>query len=717
MATTITRRGLSSLRLPPFKLERHFAKYEHIPNLTHLCASDTESLTVRDALKNYADPEVREMWINMSLEYTDVKGHPVLLRELANMYDHYAAASSTTTTTTPPPPLNPLAHLQELAPQEGILLGSLALNCDSSHRVVVTSPGYQSLHQVAASSGAKISHWTPRDDKHGGVQFHVDDLRALVRDSHEPVRAVFVNFPHNPTGCLPTKNEWDDIIEVADNSGAFLFSDEMYHGLEMDTTDQLIPAVSAYPERGISLGGLSKSMGMPGARIGWLACRNEEFMERIASLRDYTTICSSAPSQLLGILALRAREQLQARAREHVAVGRAAVANVMEEFHDDFSWGLVGPKAGPMGWIELRGSASGKNVSSVEYCHSLVEEEGIMLLPSNVYECGGDRHFRIGFGRRDTCEIVERWYETLLDSNHPSTMLLRGESERRRSGSGGSRSGESGEYGVSRRGYCTTTTARGRGKKRNLKSSQSSESLDITASSETDNQNNATNICPTSLEDLLQVIEPTRKQAFRNSSSSSSSGWNNGDTSNDKEDHVDLGHGKHKGRRKRDRLKDSAPLPENERGRMRTVSQAKHATAFNEAIILLFAQGRVKLDGFDPSYLDILEIDISPDGRNATIRWDVTEIPMTKIQLSTLQNSLDRASYKIRTTITSAKRMRVAPRLEWRHDRKRVAAIMNLDNIFELAEKDMGKYSEQVIQEWEMEEVLKDLEMFITLFC
>ena len=420
-----TRRRLFNT-FPAFKLERHFAKYEHLHPITHLCASDTESITVRDALRHYADPEVRKLWIDMDLAYTEVKGHPLLLQELASFYNSYADPHL--------PPLHSEQHVQELAPQEGILLGTLALNCDAASRIIVTSPGYQSLHQIAATNGAQISHWTPRYDPDGGTRFHVDDLHQLASASPEPLRAVVVNFPHNPTGCLPTALEWGSIIAIAKEHDAFLFSDEMYHGLEQSPEQCLTPAVTAYPEKGISLGGVSKSMGMPGARVGWIACRNVEYMQEIASLRDYTTICSSAPSQLLGLLALRAREQLQQRARTFTEQGRMCVARVIQEHQHLFKWGRHGPQAGPMGWVQVN-----EGVSASDYCHALIESTGIMLLPSNVYECGGDQCFRIGFGRSDTNEVVAVWEQTLMDRQHPATRVLYGD--------GGGGGGESTGFG------------------------------------------------------------------------------------------------------------------------------------------------------------------------------------------------------------------------------------------------------------------------------
>ena len=112
----------------------------------------------------------------------------------------------------------------------------------------------------------------PNRDEPGSLRFDPADLAKLVRPN---TRLIVVNFPHNPTGFLPTHAEWEAVVATARGCGAFLFADEMYRYIELDAADRLTPAADAY-ERGVSLGGLSKNVGMPGLRIGWVACRDKQ---------------------------------------------------------------------------------------------------------------------------------------------------------------------------------------------------------------------------------------------------------------------------------------------------------------------------------------------------------------------------------------------------------------------------------------------------------
>ncbi len=71
----------------------------------------------------------------------------------------------------------------------------------------------------------------------------------------------------------------------------------MYRGLEHDESAKLPTAADSY-ELGISLCGKSKAFSMPGLRIGWVAAQDTKLLEQIMQLKDYTTICSSAPSEV-----------------------------------------------------------------------------------------------------------------------------------------------------------------------------------------------------------------------------------------------------------------------------------------------------------------------------------------------------------------------------------------------------------------------------------
>ena len=408
-------------QLAPFHLERYFARYEF--SAEHLmCCSDIEAMTVPELLA-LADADSARRWAELSLGYTESWGLPALREAVADLYA----------------PVIEARHTIVLAPEEGIYLAMRALLRAGDH-VVVTAPCYQSLAEVARAVGCEVSFWRPsrragRPHAHGSngqLHFDVAELRRLVRPN---TKLVTVNFPHNPTGCLPTRPEWKAIVDVArgcGGDGAYLFSDEMYRlvekcaaaeGGKLDGCDARLPSACELYEKAVVLAGMSKVFACPGLRVGWLASRCAKLLQRVLELKDFTTICPSAPSEVLALMALRAREPVLARNRAIVRENMALAVAFFARHADKFSF--EPPTAGPIGLPKLvapiacewdehgRPLPGGRcTASSLEYCEALVERHGIMLLPATVMDYG-DEHFRIGLGRRNFGDVLGRWEKTL----------------------------------------------------------------------------------------------------------------------------------------------------------------------------------------------------------------------------------------------------------------------------------------------------------------
>ena len=396
--------------LPPFKLERFFAKYEfHVKHL--VCCSDSEPLKLSELLQ-HADAAPLERWNSLSLGYTESMGLPELREEILKL--HYASNFS--------PKLTP-ANILLAAPQEAIFLTMQSL-ISPGDRIVCMHPAYQSLYQVAISLGATVDMWRPRIDvnrQNCCSTFHLDDLAALVE--HQNVKLVVVNVPHNPTGWMPTQAEWIRIRDICQTStflsdggsssgGAYLFADEMYRGLELDAEDKLeLSGVEFMPVgRGISLGGLSKSVGLPGLRLGWLVSTDIELIQCAAALKDYTTICAAAPSEILGLMAIRAWDTLVARQMEVIRCN----LELLEEY-------AVGKWKGIMQWRAPRAGTVAypffklpQGMSVDTFCTTLAEKYGVLLMPGTVYDDPdaeqveqGLGRVRIGYGRRNLPEALE----------------------------------------------------------------------------------------------------------------------------------------------------------------------------------------------------------------------------------------------------------------------------------------------------------------------
>lgn len=360
------------MKIPPFALERFFARYEFSARYL-LSSSDCDGLAMSEVL-GWADDELRALWDGMKLGYTESPGHPLLRAEVARLYDR----------------VDP-AEVVAFVPEEGIFAAMHCLLAPGDH-VVCVSPAYQSLFQVADSLGCTLSSWDAREEE--GWRFDLADLAALVQPD---TRLIVVNFPHNPTGSLPTREEFAKIVRIASACGAYLFSDEMYRLLEQDPNDRLPSGAEVY-ERAVVLSGMSKTFGMAGARVGWLVTHDERLRARLLGFKDYLTICGSAPSELLAVMALRSRKRIVERHVERIRRNIAALGEFTAARPGLLA--VTPPRAGSVCFPHLM-----EEPSAMEFAERVVREAGIMIVPSGLFGYG-DRHIRLGLGREDFPQVL-----------------------------------------------------------------------------------------------------------------------------------------------------------------------------------------------------------------------------------------------------------------------------------------------------------------------
>jgi len=366
------------MRIADFALERYFARWEFAVEHV-LGASDVEGWSMAE-LVALADDETRPMWDGLRLGYTESTGHPKLRAEIARLYEGLEADD-----------------VLVFAGAEEAVFCLFSASVEAGEHVIVTWPGYQSLYEVARAAGAHVSLHALREEDGWSL-----DVERLIRSFRPETRMVVVNVPHNPTGMLPSEADWRRLAAACAAARIRLVADEVYRFLEHDGASTL-PAGADLDERAISIGVMSKSFAMPGLRIGWLATRDRAVLDRCARMKDYTTICSSAPSEVLALIGLRAREQVLARSREIVAANLATLDGFFERRADALRW--VRPRGGSIGFPRLvPGGPAGS--SADRFAAGLVEKTGVLLLPSSTFGFG-DSHFRIGLGRADLPEAIE----------------------------------------------------------------------------------------------------------------------------------------------------------------------------------------------------------------------------------------------------------------------------------------------------------------------
>lgn len=357
-----------------FELEVYFSKWEFKAK-HHMTASDIESMSVKQLL-TMASAEERAEFEELWLGYTETWGAPKLIREISSTYTHMKAENI----------------LCLAGAGEGIYAVSKCLLSPADHAIVPT-PNYQSSETIPLSI-CEVTGVPLRaiDSVKGGWQLDIDEVKKAIRPN---TKLISINFPHNPTGALITQETVDELILLCRHYGIYILSDEVYRGVELNQDDQM-PQIADVYEKGISLNVMSKAYGLPGLRVGWIATQDRDILQRVERYKHFLSICNSAPSEFLSLIALKNRETILARNKTLMRENLSLLEPLFSEYSELIEWQR--PMGGCVAFPRYIGPGGVE-----KFCKSLLEEKGVLLLPSSIYQSEltttpNDR-FRIGFGR------------------------------------------------------------------------------------------------------------------------------------------------------------------------------------------------------------------------------------------------------------------------------------------------------------------------------
>ena len=369
------------MKIPDFETERFFTRYE-FSTPWQLCNSDCESMTLAELLDLAGDS--LEAFGRERLIYTETQGSLELREAIAAGHEQATADDVVVLGT----------------PVEGIYLAARAL-LEPGDEVIVLKPAYDALvnvfEHVVGKDRVKAWHFHAGP---AGWELDLDELDRLLSPS---TRLVVVNFPHNPTGYLPSPDMQARLVRRLDDSNTWLFYDEMYYGLVHEGTPAIPPAADL-SARCLTLSGLSKTHGLPGLRCGWLIVRDAALRGEILNWKFYTSICPPVPTEYLARAALRVQDRLRDRSLERIARNLDVADAFFARWPDRFRWRR--PLAGSTALV-------GFDVPSVDALAArLARKEGILIQSARMLG-GDDRHMRIGLGRADFPKALARFEDWL----------------------------------------------------------------------------------------------------------------------------------------------------------------------------------------------------------------------------------------------------------------------------------------------------------------
>ena len=354
------------MRIEPFELERLQSKWEHRVKY-NISESGVHPLSVKDLLRERDAEEL----VSLCLGYAQTNG-PEPLRERISL-------------------LYPGAGIENILVTNGSAEANFIATwstLDTGDELVYMLPNYMQISGIANAFGASVKPFHLREDLAWAPD--LDQLKKLVTPR---TKMIAVCNPNNPTGAVLSEDMMIEIINLASKVKAWILSDEVYRGAELD--GKRTPTFWGRYDKVLVIGGLSKAFGLPGLRIGWIVGPTD-FAEAAWAYHDYCTITASTISFYLAHLALEPdmREKILSRGRGVVNENLRLLQEWISKHDNLFS--LVPPKAGAMAFAHYN-----LPVNSTELATRLHQEKSVLVVPGDVF--GQDHYLRIGYGAKKEC--------------------------------------------------------------------------------------------------------------------------------------------------------------------------------------------------------------------------------------------------------------------------------------------------------------------------
>lgn len=373
--------------LPPFKLEEYLDKREFTAQYM-LCGSDVQTRSIKDILD--FEENALEQYMSLELHYPVPQGNIALREEISQIYSM----------------CNKEQILCFAGAEEGIYASMRALLEKNDH-VITLVPCYESL-KLLPEQFCKVTTIPVELDNDGDWSVDLGKIKSACQPN---TKMIVVNFPHNPTGFIPSIQFQEELISIARHSNAYIFCDEVNRFLEHKPEFRL-PNIADVYEKGISLNVMSKSWGLSGLRVGWIACQDLSVIKKLRDYKHYLSICNSAPSEFLSLLALKHKDKIF-KENVNLLQGNKKILKEYLLFRSDiFQW--IEPKGTCVCYPKYHGS-----IPIDVLADQLFERYGLVILPHHVMS-DPNIHFRISYGRENFLEAFA------LFKNHIEKVMPRG---------------------------------------------------------------------------------------------------------------------------------------------------------------------------------------------------------------------------------------------------------------------------------------------------
>ena len=352
------------MKLEQFAMERMQSTYENLVEF-NLSESGVRPLTPRELI---GDSAGLDGLLDQPLVYSQSNGTIELRQAIASMY-----------------PGAGIDHVEVTnGGSEANFITTFNL-IEQGDEVVMLVPNYMQTWGLSRAFGGTIREWRLVED-HDAGRWRID-IEALQRLVSSRTKMIVICNPNNPTGARLSAADLDAIARIADQQGAWILSDEVYRGAEIDGVETA--SMWGRSPKAIITSGLSKAYGLPGLRIGWIV-GPPSLIASFWSYHDYVTIAPGALSDRLARIALKPerRAQLFERTR-NILRGNLPLIEAWLTDAGGFRW--IRPEAGAIVYVRYD-----HPINSTTLANRLREEKSVLIVPGDHF--GMDGYLRLGFG-------------------------------------------------------------------------------------------------------------------------------------------------------------------------------------------------------------------------------------------------------------------------------------------------------------------------------
>jgi len=267
---------------------------------------------------------------------------------------------------------------QGTSPAMLLLFGSLL---DPGDEVIISDPCYPAYPNYISFLGGVPVPVRVRAEE--GFRFRIEEVRAAIT---ERTRAIMVNSPANPMGTVLGPDDLQALADLAEETGVYIASDEIYHGLQFDGPSHTI---LEYTDRAFVLNGFSKAYAMTGWRLGYLIAPRQ-FVRPAEKIQQNFFLCANHFVQVAGTAALLRAQDDVARMRAVYDERRRYLVPALRELG-------LGIATEPTGAFYVFADASSWGSDSLALAERILEEAGVAVAPGVDFGPGGEGFLRFGY--------------------------------------------------------------------------------------------------------------------------------------------------------------------------------------------------------------------------------------------------------------------------------------------------------------------------------